>query len=83
MKEKWSLCLNIKTSLIKVEGYSILDMDTDKRSFNQLSFLNEVPVSLVLSFTECNADEVLAVVKMSAAGQCISKLPFILADCAG
>lgn len=38
MKEKWSLCLNIKTSLIKVEGYSNSDMDTDKRSFNQLSF---------------------------------------------
>lgn len=26
--------LNIKTSLIELEGYSIPDMDIDKRSFN-------------------------------------------------
>lgn len=76
---KWSLCLNIKTRLKW--------KDIPTRTWNQIRdlsisflFLNEMPVSLVLSFTECNADEVL---KMSAAGQCISKLPFILADCAG
>lgn len=33
-KKKDPVCLNIKTSLIKVEGYSNPDMDIDKRSFN-------------------------------------------------